>query len=98
MACNVERPEQPYLGRTHQLTRTSNSPQSLRRPPPPILIGGGGERKTLRLVPATQVLQPVRRAELEHKRSAAPPLRDRGPRLRRIRKDGKLPHGRREAG
>ena len=42
--------EEPFVGKHHQLARTLNSPQSLKRPHPPILIGGGGERKTLRLV------------------------------------------------
>ena len=40
----------PYQGKHHQLARTLNEPQSLRRPHPPILIGGGGEKKTLRMV------------------------------------------------
>jgi F420-dependent oxidoreductase-like protein len=40
----------PYDGKHHQLGRTLNAPQVLRRPHPPILIGGGGEKKTLRLV------------------------------------------------
>lgn len=40
----------PYQGKHHQLARTLNAPQSLRRPHPPILIGGGGEKKTLRMV------------------------------------------------
>ncbi|TAM86444.1 MAG: LLM class F420-dependent oxidoreductase [Jatrophihabitans sp.] len=39
-----------FSGTHYTLSRTLNSPQSLRRPHPPILIGGGGERKTLRLV------------------------------------------------
>jgi alkanesulfonate monooxygenase len=39
-----------FSGKHYTLSRTLNSPQSLRKPHPPILIGGGGERKTLRLV------------------------------------------------
>lgn len=41
---------QPFAGKTVQVERALNLPQSLSRPHPPILIGGSGERKTLRLV------------------------------------------------
>jgi F420-dependent oxidoreductase-like protein len=42
--------DQPFDGRSVQLERTLNLPQSLTRPHPPIMIAGSGAKKTLPLV------------------------------------------------